>query len=201
MHRRTACLAALAALTGAVPALAGPQRPAGWNGIRPRRLTLRHEATGARFSGAYHNGVAPDPGAMRELSAVLADTRTGAARPFDPGAIDILWELGERERVREFAILSGYRTRQTNLLVEGAANSQHLRAAALDLLLPQPRLAAFGSAALALGRGGVGIYARRGFVHIDSGPVRRWGEAPGATRPARRDRLADMAEAWAATRR
>jgi uncharacterized protein YcbK (DUF882 family) len=28
--------------------------------------------------------------------------------------------------------------------------------------------------ALLLGRGGVGFYPRPDFVHIDSGPVRRW---------------------------
>jgi uncharacterized protein YcbK (DUF882 family) len=30
------------------------------------------------------------------------------------------------------------------------------------------------AAALSLHQGGVGSYPKRGFVHIDSGPVRRW---------------------------
>ncbi|WP_135468160.1 YcbK family protein [Crenalkalicoccus roseus] len=201
MHRRTACcLAALAALAGAAPSLAASGQQGRWHAIAPRRLALRHAATGATFSGTWHNGVVPDAGAMRELSAVLADSRTGAVRPFDPRAIEILWELGERERIREFAVLSGYRTPGTNALVEGAADSQHLRAAALDLLIPSARLAAFGAAALALGRGGVGVYPARGFVHIDSGPVRRWGEVSARRAPAE-DRLSRIAEAWAATQR
>jgi len=56
---------------------------------------------------------------------------------------------------------------------------------------------------LALGRGGVGIYAQRGFVHLDSGPVRQWGDVPsgGAAPRPPADPLARMAEAWAATRR
>jgi uncharacterized protein YcbK (DUF882 family) len=205
MRRRTACLAPAAAILAAPSAaLAAPRRPRGWNLGAPRRLRLRHAANDAAFSGPWHNGLAPDPAAMRELSQVLADTRTGAIRPFDPRVIDILWELGERERIADFTVLSGYRTPGTNAIVEGAPDSQHMRAAALDLLIPAPRLAAFAGAALALARGGVGLYASRGFVHIDSGPVRRWADAPpadGGRRAAPPDRLAPMAEAWAATRR
>jgi uncharacterized protein YcbK (DUF882 family) len=170
----------------------------------PRLLQLRHAASGARFSGPYHDGLAPDPAALAELSAVLADSRTGAAHPFDPRVLDILWEVGRRAGVRgEFVVLSGFRTPETNAAVCGAGDSQHLRAGALDVCAPSRRLAELGEAALGLARGGVGVYARRGFVHLDSGPVRRWGDLPGgSTGPlAPEDRLARMAEAWAATRR
>jgi uncharacterized protein YcbK (DUF882 family) len=209
MHRRTACVAAVAAaLAGtARAAVAAPARRPAWGGVSPRRLRLRHAATGAAFTGTYHNGLAPDPVAMRELSLLLADTRSGTVHDFDPRAIDILWELGERERMGEFTVLSGYRTPHSNAIVEGAADSQHLRAAALDLMLPAARLQGFGTTALALGKGGVGVYQAKGFIHIDSGPVRRWGDVPGgggsgsgARKPAPQDPLSRMAEAWAATR-
>ena len=146
---------------------------------------------------------------MADLSFVLADSRTGAMRPFDPRAIDVLWEVGQKAgSTGEFLIFSGYRTPETNALVDGAGDSQHLRAAALDVYVPAERLAAFGEVALRLGLGGVGIYAERGFVHLDSGPVRRWGDIPAdvpvaaarSARPAPPDPLARMAEAWAATR-
>ncbi|PHK96101.1 twin-arginine translocation pathway signal protein [Pseudoroseomonas rhizosphaerae] len=175
--------------------------------LAQRRLELRHAATGARFEGPYHNGVDFDAGAMRELSIVLADTRTGTVRPFDPKAIDILWEVGARERMASFNVLSGYRTPASNAAVHGAGDSQHMRAAALDVQVPKAKLASFGHAALALGRGGVGSYPDHGFVHVDSGPVRSWGfdRAAGVARaPARTPeqiRLDRMAEAWAQTRR
>lgn len=143
---------------------------------------------------------------MAELSDVLADTRSGEVMPFDPLAIEVLWEVARRSGLGgELAILSGYRTPQTNRLVHGAGDSQHLRAGALDVLLPAERLAGFGEQALKLGRGGVGIYGRRNFVHLDSGPVRAWGDLPegvavAAARPAPADPLARMAEAWAQTR-
>lgn len=142
---------------------------------------------------------------MAELSMVLADHRSGQSRPFDPAAIDILWELGRRQGMDEFVILSGYRTVATNAAVGGAGDSQHLQARALDVQLPAARLASFGEAAIALGRGGVGIYPTHGFVHLDSGPVRRWGgfgrTLSGRDRPRPTDRVGRIAEAWAQANR
>jgi uncharacterized protein YcbK (DUF882 family) len=203
--------AAFAAVADAAPAVrqgAGRRH----RGPPARRVQLRHAHTGARFSGPYHDGRTHDLAAMADLSLVLADSRTGAVRPFDPRAIDVLWEVGQKAGAAgEFLIFSGYRTPETNALVDGAGDSQHLRAAALDVHVPAERMEGFVDTALRLGLGGVGIYAGRGFVHLDSGPVRRWGDIPanapvavaarGATAPrAPQDPLARMAEAWAATR-
>jgi uncharacterized protein YcbK (DUF882 family) len=203
--------AAFAAVADAAPAVrqgAGRRH----RGPPARRVQLRHAHTGARFSGPYHDGRTHDLAAMADLSLVLADSRTGAVRPFDPRAIDVLWEVGQKAGAAgEFLIFSGYRTPETNALVDGAGDSQHLRAAALDVHVPAERMEGFLDTALRLGLGGVGIYAGRGFVHLDSGPVRRWGDIPanapvavaarGATAPrAPQDPLARMAEAWAATR-
>jgi uncharacterized protein YcbK (DUF882 family) len=169
--------------------------------LAPRRLRLRHAATDAQFDGIYHSGVAPDPAALQELSMVLADSRTGAVHLYDSHVLDILWEVTQRMRLSDqLVVLSGYRTHQSNAAVEGAADSQHLKAAAIDVQLSPTRLVGFSEVALALHHGGVGVYARRGFVHIDSGPVRHWGDAPGRGTQPTDDPLARMAEAWAATR-
>ncbi|EHL95441.1 hypothetical protein HMPREF9946_05225 [Acetobacteraceae bacterium AT-5844] len=175
-----------------------------------RRLQLRHAASGAAFSGIYRNGHTVDLVAMAELSEVLADTRTGETRPFDVDAIDIVWEMGSRQRMAELIVLSGYRTTATNREVNGAVNSQHLRAAALDLQIARAGFDSFGEAALKLGRGGVGLYPAHGFIHLDSGPVRHWidGSGPALTAPVvkRRprtpaeQRIDRMAEAWASLR-
>ena len=204
-------LAATASLAEAAPRQRAAQRP---SGPAVRRLQLRHAHTGDRFSGIYHDGRTADPVAMSDLSLVLADSRTRAVRPFDPRAIDALWQVGQRAGIGsgEFLIYSGYRTPETNAAVDGAGDSQHLRAAALDVHVPAERLEVFRDTALRLGLGGVGVYAQRGFVHLDSGPVRHWGDvsaeaiAAAAAAPGRRrpqpppDPLARMAEAWAATR-
>jgi uncharacterized protein YcbK (DUF882 family) len=137
---------------------------------------------------------------MRDLSQLLADTGSGVVRPFDPRALDILWELGERERIGEYPVLSGYRTAASNSLAEGAPDSQHLRAAAIDIAVPASRMGDVAAAAIALGRGGVGLYRARGFLHLDSGPTRRWGDGLAAPQPPP-DAVSRVAEAWAASRR
>jgi uncharacterized protein YcbK (DUF882 family) len=215
MRRRALLLgsvapAAVAASAIGSPAAARQAAPRRAALLAVRRLQLKHAHTGARFSGPYHDGRTHDPRAMADLSFVLADSRTGAVHPIDPRAIDVLWEVGQKAGAAgEFLIFSGYRTPETNRAVDGACDSQHLRGGALDVHVPAERLAGFGELALRLGLGGVGIYTRQGFVHLDSGPVRRWGDVPsaavvpaaaGGARPRPQDPLSRMAEAWAATR-
>ena len=203
MHRRSLLLGVLAPAALSTPALA-TQRTA----PALRRLTLRHAATGARFNGVYHDGRTVDAKALADISAVLADSRSGTVHAYDPTVIDILWEAGQRARWRgEFLVVSGFRTPETNALVCGAGNSQHLSARALDVCLPAAQLTGFADAALGMRRGGVGVYASKSFVHLDSGPVRRWGDVPGgpsgSSAPAAPppDPIARIADAWAATRR
>ena len=208
MKRRATILlgasAASVAMAGAAQAAAAPRLRR--SGPAARRVQIRHAHTGAKFAGIYHDGRTPDPMAMADLSLVLADSHTGAVRPFDPRAIDVLWQVGQAARAGgEFLIFSGYRTPETNAAVHGAGDSQHLRAGALDIHVPPERLAGFAETALRMGLGGVGVYPEQGFVHLDSGPVRRWGAVPdGATVAAARapkdDPVGRMAEAWAAAR-
>lgn len=205
MRRRTLFLATAATTLAA----AGPAARAGTARfpatLEPRKLRLRHAASGSVFSGTYHNGLMADAAAMAELSRVLADSHTGEVRPFDPDAIEIVWEMGRRLQIQEFVVLSGYRTIATNRAVHGAGDSQHLRAAALDLHIPAAKFQQFGDTARKLARGGVGLYPDQGFIHLDSGPVRHWGgdavqagAMPSAPRrsPAEQ-RIDKLAEAWA----
>jgi uncharacterized protein YcbK (DUF882 family) len=46
---------------------------------------------------------------------------------------------------------------------------------AVDIALQGVSTLDFRDAALALKRGGVGTYSKSGFVHLDTGRVRRWG--------------------------
>ncbi len=214
MHRRFLLL--LAATAVAMPCAARALPDAAASAV-PRRLALRHAGTGARFAGLWHDGLLLDPVAMADLSAALADSRAVAPRPFDPRAVEVLWDVARRSGLlgEELTILSGYRTPAINRAVHGAGDSQHLRASAVDVLVPGRRLGEFARVALALGAGGVGTYTRRGFVHLDSGPVRQWTESTtlvaevgggkgaaggGLNLTLPQDRIARMAEAWAAAR-
>lgn len=166
-------------LLGAACGLATLLIPGRADAQAARRIALRHAATGARFSGVWHDGRRPDPRAMAELSAALADPGC-PTRGFDANTIAIAWELAQRARLGELDIHSGYRTPAVNRAVHGAGDSFHLSASALDIGAAD--VARLGAEALRLGRGGVGLYPARGFIHVDSGPVRQWGGAAGRPR-------------------
>ncbi|WP_270935398.1 YcbK family protein [Falsiroseomonas oryzae] len=187
-------------LFGGVAAFATVILPRAGHANTARRIALRHSGTGARFTGVWHDGRQPDRAAMAELSQVLADPGCTPPRPFDPDAIAIAWDVLARTRFdTEIEVHSGYRTPQVNRAVHGAGDSQHLRASALDIGVPAGRLPAVVDAATRLGRGGVGVYRQRGFVHLDSGPVRSWSDSGGAGGRAsggRDDTLGRIAAEW-----
>lgn len=118
--------------------------------------------------------------ALDEISFLLRDHRTNDIVPFDPAVIDQAFALSRKfKSAKPFEIFSGYRSPETNQELRQASRrvakqSLHLEARAIDLRLPGVPVAQLRAAALSLHGGGVGYYPKRGFVHIDSGPVRRW---------------------------
>jgi len=77
---------------------------------------------------------------------------------------------------RPLIVSSAYRSPQHNEAVGGAPRSQHLEAKAFDIRMDNhdPRL--FEIAAREAGFTGFGYYPRQGFMHIDIGPSRTWGD-------------------------
>lgn len=118
--------------------------------------------------------------ALDEISYLLRDHRTDEAMEFDPLVIDQVWALSHKfGTTKPFEIISGYRSEKTNKELRSrsrrvAKHSLHIEGKAMDLRLPGVPIKQLRAAALALRNGGVGYYPRRGFVHIDSGPVRQW---------------------------
>jgi uncharacterized protein YcbK (DUF882 family) len=56
-----------------------------------------------------------------------------------------------------------------------ARNSYHVKGMAVDIMMKSRSVRDISRAGLSLRAGGVGRYSHSGFVHFDSGPVRRWG--------------------------
>lgn len=81
---------------------------------------------------------------------------------------------------------SAYRSEAHNRKVKGAKNSQHRLAKAFDIRMDNHNPHHFERIARECGFTGFGHYPKSGFMHIDTGPARRWNDgswfpAPGAT--------------------
>nr|WP_256327076.1 D-Ala-D-Ala carboxypeptidase family metallohydrolase [Roseicitreum antarcticum] len=73
-------------------------------------------------------------------------------------------------------IRSAYRSPQHNRAVGGAPRSKHMEGTAFDIVMSNHDPATFEAAARAVGFLGFGFYPRSGFIHVDLGPARTWGE-------------------------
>jgi len=145
------------------------------------RLRLFNTHTNEHIDVVYREGDDYVPEALDQLNHFLRDTRTGDVHEFDPKLFDLLTDLeasvGEPDA--EINVVCGYRTPQTNRMLRQrsrrvAKHSLHMQAMAMDIRLPGVTTAELRDAALSLGRGGVGYYRKKAFVHVDVGPVRQW---------------------------
>ncbi len=174
-----------AALLGPLDAIAGESgatlpaaAPAGARGERV--LSLVHTHTGERLTVPYWGDGTYLPGGLLRLEDFLRDFRTEERHPVDPALLDQLHALRLATGSREpFQVVSGYRSAATNASLRAARGGQarhslHMEGRAVDVRLPDVRTSTLRDAALELRRGGVGYYAASDFVHVDTGPVRRW---------------------------
>jgi uncharacterized protein YcbK (DUF882 family) len=146
----------------------------------------------------YRVGDTYIPEALDSLSQFLRDSHNDEIKSYDPRTFDVLHtmlrKLNRSSSVIE--ILCGYRTKETNdaLRESGTTNaaehSQHIEANALDIRVPGVPAVQLRNAALSLGAGGVGYYPKGQFIHVDTGPVRKWTFAPRRARHTRRHRPA-----------
>ena len=93
----------------------------------------------------------------------------------DEGALDKLQALRDRLGV-PLIVRSAYRSPEHNAAVGGARRSLHMDGIAFDIAMSNHNPSAFEAAARGVGFTGFGFYPRSGFMHIDTGPARSWGE-------------------------
>lgn len=90
-----------------------------------------------------------------------------------PKLVRILKQI-ERHFGKRLVVTSGYRSPSYNKKVRGAAKSQHMYCAAVDVQMPGvPKFELARYARSMPGRGGVGTYCHSS-IHIDIGPERDW---------------------------
>jgi hypothetical protein len=90
-------------------------------------------------------------------------------------ALDKLQSLRDRLG-KPLIIRSAYRSPEHNRRVGGTTRSKHMAGAAFDIAMSNHDPVAFEAAARAVGFLGFGFYPRSGFIHVDLGPTRLWGE-------------------------
>jgi uncharacterized protein YcbK (DUF882 family) len=145
-----------------------------------KRIALNNLHTGEALDIEYFRDGLYLPDALARIEILLRDFRNGEKHAIDPVLIDYLHEVARASRVEpEFAVISGYRSPETNeLLRRGssgvAAHSMHLEGRAVDVRLAGVDCADLAACARSLARGGVGYYRASDFVHLDTGAFRTW---------------------------
>jgi uncharacterized protein YcbK (DUF882 family) len=147
----------------------------------------KYEIRLARRSGEiidviYRVGDIYIPEALDTLSQFLRDSHTDEVKSYDPRTFDVLHTMLAKlnRSSSEIEVLCGYRTQETNdeLRESGTTNaaehSQHIEGNALDIRVAGVPAVQLRNAALSVGAGGVGYYPKGQFVHVDTGPVRKW---------------------------
>lgn len=104
----------------------------------------------------------------------LASKREGELL-IDEAAMDKLQKL-RTILGKPLLITSAYRSAAHNTSVGGATHSQHRLGKAFDVVMTNQDPAHFESVAKAVGFTGIGHYPKSGFMHIDTGPARRWND-------------------------
>jgi uncharacterized protein YcbK (DUF882 family) len=168
---------AAAVLSASLPklALAAPSL-----GRDVRTLKLENLHTGERLAADYFVNGRYEPSMLEAVNHILRDYRTGDVHVIDPRLLDLLHDLNTRlEGTAAYQVISGFRSPRTNAMLHErssgvASKSLHTEGMAIDIRMAGRALDAVHANALALGRGGVGIYPTSDFVHVDVGRVRRW---------------------------
>ncbi|MCP5367202.1 MAG: DUF882 domain-containing protein [Hyphomicrobiales bacterium] len=161
-------------------AAAAPARPRPAAAAGDRTLAYLNLHTGEKVTATYWaDGAYLDDG-LGEMDRVLRDFRTGEVTDMDRRLYDLLHALRRRlDTDAPFHVISGYRSPRTNAALAQAGGgvakrSLHMRGMAIDIRVPGRSLKALHRAARSLRGGGVGLYPRSNFVHVDVGRVRYW---------------------------
>ncbi|WP_376090542.1 DUF882 domain-containing protein [Roseomonas sp. CCTCC AB2023176] len=169
-------LFAVGAALACTPAQAQAQVPAD----PVRRLTVRRAYASDSFSGIYFRDGRYVRDALEQLNWVFRDLSRDEVTPMDPRLFDVMYAVARRLDTDEgFDVISGYRAPETN--AANAARSRrvstvslHMSGMAGDMRIPGRESLGVARMAAEMALGGVGLYRRDGFIHLDCGQARRW---------------------------
>lgn len=124
------------------------------------------------------------PEGKKKIEHILRSHGDEAEHTISPQLIELLDHLQDHFGAETIEIISGYRSPNynQNLMDEGrkvASESLHMQGLGADIHIDEIKEADIFEYVKKLSLGGVGIYPKNLFVHVDKGPVRTWaGESP-----------------------
>ena len=134
-----------------------------------RSLFMLHQRTGEIYHEVYFNGEAYLKEPLDRFAVFARDMRSGTVGEMDPHLLDLAHDLQQLSGPDTPLILThGFRAARRG----GPAGSHHLTGEAMDITHPELGPSQLYQLADRLERGGLGRY--RSFIHIDTGPTRRW---------------------------
>lgn len=145
-----------------------------------RSLSFYHTHTGEKLSIVYHDGSDYLPEPLLDIDCYLRDFRTGDVKTIDPLLLDQLFALKRMTGSNGvYEVISAYRSPRTNSKLRRksrgvAKKSLHMQGRAVDVRLTGVDCSNLRKAAIALKSGGVGLYRKSDFVHLDTGRYRTW---------------------------
>jgi uncharacterized protein YcbK (DUF882 family) len=166
----------------ALPEDFAPTRPFsfGMDAPESRELSFYCVHTGEELNIDYFVGGRYEPDALEAIDHLLRDYHNDETCQIDPRVLNQLFDLRRALGSSEaFHVFSGYRSPATNesyRRISGrvAEHSYHMTGQAIDIQLPGRDIRQLRNVAVAMRAGGVGYYPSEGFLHLDSGPIRRW---------------------------
>jgi len=127
--------------------------------------------------GAY------DQDALAEIAHFFRCRLTDEEHEIDPELIELLDAIEDHFDAPQVQVISGYRSPLRNSIMSArnrrvAKKSLHTEGMAADIKIAGVSNSLIRNFAYRLGRGGVGYYGQKSFVHVDTGPLRAWGWMP-----------------------
>lgn len=124
-----------------------------------------------------------DKDALADIAHFFRCRLTDEEHEIDLSLIELLDEIEDHFDAPEIQIISGYRSPIRNSIMSArnrrvAKKSLHTEGMAADIKIAGVSNSLIRNFAYRLGRGGVGYYGKKSFVHVDAGPFRAWGWMP-----------------------
>ena len=145
------------------------------------KMAFYHLHTGESLEASTYANGSFSAQSLKEVNHLLRDHRTDEVIDIDTQLLSLLGDLKQLLGTsKPFHIISGYRSPATNNMLSQKSNgvakkSLHMQGKAIDIRIPGMDTKQVHKGALALQGGGVGLYSKSDFIHLDVGNVRYWG--------------------------